>query len=71
MNGEVPVPPVRLYGAAVPPVLVEGPVPEASQLGQEVEPEVEVEVEGQQPHIGVRDAYFQQGFRSNKNFPPL
>ena len=37
------------------PHLVELAVPKASKLCEEVHPEVEKQVEAQEPHIGVRD----------------
>ena len=51
MYGDIPQPPVFSNALGIPPVLVKFAVPEKSQLGQDVEPDVKHPVEHSNPPI--------------------
>ena len=55
VHRKVPVPPVRFDCARVPPILVEEAVAEASELGEQVEPQMKVEVKDEEPHVRIGD----------------
>ena len=58
--GKVPVLPEFLQIWRVPPVMIEGPVPEAEELPDSVEEGVEVDVEEAEPDDVIRQGEFEE-----------
>jgi hypothetical protein len=66
MDRQIPQAPIRRDFRRVPPILVKDTITKPKNLSKEVEPQMKVTVERQEPDIGIRNGQLQPVIRENR-----